>query len=272
MNAAHTLVLALVDTQIELNNGGYGLKDVWREGNGFSYRRKALQEAVEMLDHIDDSWWKKTDFNIRQVHFEIIDVLHFLLSEYAQQRHLGMLPANPDTLYWAEFPVPDNQLQGIQHLSHHDRNGKHPWYSAYYTLINTLAEGLLYADDTHANVPMPALTAQAIIDLLVLAHLSGLDMDKIQALYIGKTALNEIRQQNGYKTGEYHKMWPTYVGHNDNRQTVLVEDNVVLYDIVMNDKIPEYEGNLPLRERIMSDLACYYADPVLPYYQEKEAK
>lgn len=270
MNSAFKLVQELVGTQIELNNGGYGLKDVWRQGNGYSYRRKAIQEAVEMLDHIDDNWWKKTDFNARQVHFEIIDVLHFLLSEYAQQDYLGMLPPNAESLYWAEFAMPENKLEDVQYLSHADRNANHPWYSAHATLLNTLTEGLLYVDHDHANVPMPALTAQAIIDTLNLAYLSGLDIDKIKALYIGKTALNEIRQQNGYKQGTYHKIWPTYVGHNDNRQEVLVEDNVVLYNIVMSGKIPEYEGDLTLRERIMSDLACYYADPVQPYYWEKE--
>ena len=50
----------------------------------------------------------------------------------------------------------------------------------------------------------------------------GLSFNKLQQLYIGKNALNEFRQLNGYKDGTYIKVW--------NGE----EDNIVMQRIVTN--------------------------------------
>jgi hypothetical protein len=42
-------------------------------------------------------------------------------------------------------------------------------------------------------------------------------LPEIYALYIGKNILNRFRQNNGYKTGEYRKLWQ---GREDNEHLV----------------------------------------------------
>jgi len=52
---------------------------------------------------------------------------------------------------------------------------------------------------------------------------SGLNLDSLYQLYIGKNILNKFRQDNGYKDGSYKKIW-------DGK-----EDNVIMQEILMND-------------------------------------
>jgi hypothetical protein len=37
--------------------------------------------------------------------------------------------------------------------------------------------------------------------------MSGLDLDTLYRLYVGKNILNQFRQDNGYKEGTYVKVW-----------------------------------------------------------------
>ena len=43
--------------------------------------------------------------------------------------------------------------------------------------------------------------------------------DELFDLYIGKNVLNRFRQDHGYKTGEYHKLWQ---GREDNEHLMEV--------------------------------------------------
>ena len=51
-----------------------------------------------------------------------------------------------------------------------------------------------------------------------------IDVKDLLKYYLGKNALNKLRQDNGYKTGTYKKQWML----NDE----LVEDNVVLEHVL----------------------------------------
>jgi hypothetical protein len=56
------------------------------------------------------------------------------------------------------------------------------------------------------------------------AQLSGLDLEKLYLLYIGKNILNTFRQDHGYKEGSYLKLW-------EGR-----EDNVLMQEILESHK------------------------------------
>jgi hypothetical protein len=58
-------------------------------------------------------------------------------------------------------------------------------------------------------------------------HSLGLTFDDLYKRYIGKNALNEFRQLNGYKSGTYIKIW-------NNR-----EDNEYLTDILESLQLDE---------------------------------
>ena len=48
---------------------------------------------------------------------------------------------------------------------------------------------------------------QLIKDFFELTVMSGLDLQTLYRLYVGKNILNQFRQDNGYKEGTYIKVW-----------------------------------------------------------------
>jgi len=67
---------------------------------------------------------------------------------------------------------------------------------------------------------------EAFIDVAVQ---SGLNLDALYKLYVGKNILNQFRQDHGYKEGTYIKIWN---GEEDNiaMQRVLEENEDVTPD------------------------------------------
>ena len=64
------------------------------------------------------------------------------------------------------------------------------------------------------------LNLEALIsDFFDLVIMSGLDLESLYKLYVGKNILNQFRQDHGYKDGSYIKVW-------DGK-----EDNVVMKKI-----------------------------------------
>jgi hypothetical protein len=52
-----------------------------------------------------------------------------------------------------------------------------------------------------------------IAEFFDLVLMSGLDLETLYRLYVGKNILNQFRQDNGYKEGSYIKVW---AGEEDN--------------------------------------------------------
>jgi hypothetical protein len=67
-----------------------------------------------------------------------------------------------------------------------------------------------------------------------------MDLEEIYKLYMGKNILNKFRQNNGYKTGSYKKIWN---GQEDNAYltTILKETEIsnVEFDMIIYDKLTE---------------------------------
>src|SRR6185503_11482509 len=49
---------------------------------GYPFLRAVLVEAVEALDHYGWKWWKAQSPDLAQLRIELVDIWHFLLSEY----------------------------------------------------------------------------------------------------------------------------------------------------------------------------------------------
>ena len=61
----------------------------------------------------------------------------------------------------------------------------------------------------------------------------GLTFDELQKLYIGKNALNEFRQLNGYKDGTYIKIWNDKEDNTIIMQEILQEQKHIDYDEII---------------------------------------
>ncbi len=153
----------------------------WRS-QGFEYYRAVWVECAELLDHFGWKWWKQQTPDPDQVKLEVVDIWHFGLSD--MMRSGGLEQATPALLE----VVP---AQGDA--------------AAFRAAVEALAEATL-RERAFAMVPFVAL-------------LSALPMpvEELFRLYVGKNVLNDFRQDHGYKSGEYRKIW---AGREDNEHLI----------------------------------------------------
>lgn len=181
----------------------------WRE-QGFEFYRAMWVECAEMLDHFGWKWWKQQTPDIDQVKLELVDIWHFALSELMRERAID--------------PAVAEQLATVSVDKATDPEG-------FRLAIETLAAACL---------------STRTIDLSAFcAAMAALPMDyaELYALYIGKNMLNRFRQNNGYKSGEYRKLWQ---GREDNEHLIELLDEL--------SDVPE---RLP--ERLYAGLEARYA-------------
>ena len=181
----------------------------WRE-QGFEFYRAMWVECAEMLDHFGWKWWKQQTPDIDQVKLELVDIWHFALSELMRERAID--------------PAVAEQLATVSVDKATDPEG-------FRLAIETLAAACL----STRSIDLPAFCAA----------MAALPMDyaELYALYIGKNMLNRFRQNNGYKSGEYRKLWQ---GREDNEHLIELLDEL--------SDVPE---RLP--ERLYAGLEARYA-------------
>lgn len=146
----------------------------------FEWYRAIWIEAGEMLEHYGWKWWKHQEPDMAQAKLEVIDIVHFMLSQE--------LVTGDDTDVIAERIAADlTQPRATDDLR---------------TSIELLAMETLQ-EQGHAHFDIIAGLMQ---------HLD-MDLNELYKRYVGKNVLNVFRQDNGYKTGEYEKNWE---GREDN--------------------------------------------------------
>jgi hypothetical protein len=183
-----------------------------------------VTELTEGLNYLHWEWWKNTNtpVNIAQLQLEIVDTWHFLMSKILCNgfNHGGYfrVDALADPL---DLRVLVNEV--LQDMSDLFLDNSTP--NKQYTPVdmrNGIMDTILYMGDMGDTVHVFSFACVAC----------GIhDIDELYKLYVGKNALNYIRQHNGYKQGTYIKMWAPGV-----------EDNVFLHDLVEN--LPDDELTL----------------------------
>ncbi|MEM7079404.1 MAG: dUTP diphosphatase [Pseudomonadota bacterium] len=153
----------------------------WRT-QGYEYYRAIWVECAEMLDHYGWKWWKQQDCDIDQVKLELVDIWHFALSEMLRADTLDAEVANKLV---AVMPAADPQ--------------------AFRLAIEALALSTLTTRSFEIEPFMAAMS-----------HLP-LGYAELFRLYVGKNVLNNFRQDHGYKTGTYKKLWS---GREDNEHLI----------------------------------------------------
>ena len=159
----------------------------WRT-QGYEYYRAMWVECAEMLDHFGWKWWKKQDGDVDQVKLELVDIWHFALSEILRKGSVQDQAA--DTLASIKLAAAENTQAQAE---------------AFRLAIEQLAASCLASRSFELQHFVAAMAALPM------------GYDELFALYIGKNVLNRFRQNNGYKTGEYRKLWH---GREDNEHLV----------------------------------------------------
>lgn len=189
-NQYATLMKEMLELQDSINSL---INKDWRNAHNPWYRA-IWTECAELMDHIGWKWWKKQEIDIEQAQIELIDIWHFGLSDILQRK------ITIDEISKELEKVSLDPLKDIHH-----------------TTIEK-GEVLKKVEDFMAfTVTHKKFDIQSFMNLSLML---SLDIVEIYKLYVAKNVLNSFRQHNGYKSGEYIKIW-------NNR-----EDNEHLYEIL----------------------------------------
>jgi len=162
----------------------------WRE-QGYAYYRAVWVECAELLDHFGWKWWKHQRPDLDQVKLEIVDIWHFGLSDIMRADALdGSVAA---------------QLLAVADDAPDPRAGGHG--EAFREAVEALAAETL------------GRRAFAMAPFAAVLRTLPLPLEELFRMYVGKNVLNNFRQDHGYRTGEYRKLWQ---GREDNEHLVEV--------------------------------------------------
>ncbi len=147
---------------------------------GFAFYRAIWTECAELLEHYGWKWWRSTERDIAQVKLEIVDIWHFGLSMIIiEEREIEMIATQMDAMMErVENPDPEHFIFAVENLA--------------------------------AHALKQTFNIRAFME--VMRHLP-FSLFELYGIYKGKNVLNRFRQQNGYQSGTYQKLWS---GREDN--------------------------------------------------------
>ncbi len=189
-------ILLMVQLQAQLNDATNGEK--WTEGitkNGktINWKRCIYMECAEMVDSFSWKHWKsidkEPDWANHQI--EVVDVWHFIISlgleNYAQNFKGG---AEELSLHFSELPAFSSLDTQESRFGTQDE-------------VIAKVEDLIRLAITKETLDLDKLV-NVFFELVIM---SGLNLETLYRLYVGKNILNQFRQDHGYKDGSYIKIW-----------------------------------------------------------------
>jgi len=195
-------ILLMMQLQASLNdatNGDKWTDGVTKTGNIINWKRCIYMECAEMIDSFTWKHWKdlSADADWDNLQIEVIDVWHFIISlaieDYSKNLKGGV----------EDLAINVAQLESFSKID---------VKSATFALQNDVISKV--EDIMRHSLSEDTLDLETLIsDFFDLVIMSGLDLDSLYKLYVGKNILNQFRQDNGYKDGSYIKIW---AGEEDN--------------------------------------------------------
>lgn len=179
----------------------------WIE-QGFRWDHAIMCEAAELMEHAGYKWWKKQEPDMNQMIMEMVDIWHF-----------GMSLDLTNNIIAADHALPDSNLLISCYINSIENARDEPIHPEFD--LDIFKDGIALL--THYITQEQGIFADDIF--FKMWYLLGLNLDDLYKKYIGKNALNEFRQLNGYKDGSYIKIWHD---EEDNEQLTKILDNIVL--------------------------------------------
>jgi len=190
-------ILLMLQLQNQLNdstNGEEWTRGLTKNGRVINWKRCIYMECAETIDSFP-SWkhWKNIDAqpDWENLQIEVVDIWHFIMSIAIESYALNM-------------------RGGVEELGINISN------MPSFERINVNNNKFSSQDDVIEKVEtiMAIVLSKTAIDIELiiseffdLAIMSGLDLETLYSLYVGKNILNQFRQDNGYKDGSYIKLW-----------------------------------------------------------------
>ncbi len=195
-------ILLMLQLQNSLNDATNG--DKWtngktKTGNIINWKRCIYMECAEMIDSFTWKHWKNLDAEADwdNLQIEVIDVWHFIISlaieNYSQNLRGGV----------EDLAINISELESFSKI-----DIKSEFFAPQNDVIAKVEDIMLH------SLSKEKLDLEELIsDFFDLVIMSGLDLESLYKLYVGKNILNQFRQDNGYKDGTYIKVWS---GEEDN--------------------------------------------------------
>tara|TARA_Y100001938_G_scaffold142880_1_gene214823 strand:- start:1656 stop:2363 length:708 start_codon:yes stop_codon:yes gene_type:complete len=208
----------LMERQNELNKL---IHPNWLTQN-WDFQLALIDEVAEALSLVNWKWWKDTSDayylppeNREQFKLELIDMLHFVLSKF-----------------WMVNQVPEPASK--EYLSH--------------LQTDTIAYNLKVIACEYLATGIKWDSLQSLL------HTLGMTGEDVVHIYAAKCCLNEFRQANGYKSGEYDKHWkvPGWF------ESLAAEDNMFLEVLMQRSKAATPETWEEYKTFMLSELGSIY--------------
>ncbi|WP_031347848.1 dUTP diphosphatase [Sulfurimonas hongkongensis] len=195
-------ILLMLQLQSQLNdatNGEDWVKGLTKDAKEINWRRCIYMECAEMIDSFSWKHWKniKQEPDWANLQIEVVDVWHFVMS-LAIENYSKTLRGGID-----ELAINISNLESFSKI-----DIKNDDFASQKKIILKV-EDIMRKVLSQEELELEALLAD-FFDLVVF---SGLDLETLYRLYVGKNILNQFRQDHGYKEGTYVKVW---AGEEDN--------------------------------------------------------
>lgn len=191
------------------------MSDEWRKSTNMeiAYFRASYVEAVEAICHIGFKWWKAETPNLEQAEMELVDILHFVLSDELRQ-------VQGNAANMAEVVT----QQGGNHILFENigRWAGRPFAGELFSRrvdnpdcsVMEDISAMSFQDLAEQFIHYCIATGSCDIRLLYCLFESlGISPVRAYGLYVSKNALNKFRTANGQRDGSYSKIWD---GREDN--------------------------------------------------------
>ncbi len=195
-------ILLMLQLQNQLNdstNGENWVKGITKNSKAISWKRCIYMECAEMIDSFSWKHWKSIhqEPNWDNLQIEVVDVWHFIMSlaieNYSQNLKGGI----------EDLAINISALDSFNKI-----NISNDKFASQNEVIAKVENIMIQVLDKNSLVIEDLISE--FFDLVVM---SGLDLETLYRLYVGKNILNQFRQDNGYKDGTYIKIWD---GQEDN--------------------------------------------------------
>ncbi len=189
-------ILLMLQLQNQLNdatNGEDWTKGVTKNGKNINWKRCIYMECAEMVDSFGWKHWKSIDVepNWQNHQIEVIDVWHFIMSLAIQEYEKSLKGTVEDIAI---------DISALESLSSIQKDSL--TFAAQEDVIIKV-ENLIRIAVSKDDFDLGELVSE-FFDLV---SMSGLNLDTLYRLYVGKNILNQFRQDHGYKEGTYVKVW-----------------------------------------------------------------
>ncbi len=189
-------ILLMLQLQNQLNdatNGEDWVKGITKNGKTINWKRCIYMECAEMVDSFSWKHWKAIDADPdwQNHQIEVVDVWHFIMS-LAIENYSQMMKGGIEDL-----AINISELESFSKIDTSSEN-----FAPQDEVIERV-ESLIRLAISRDSLELEAL----IEDFFDLVSKSGLDLETLYRLYVGKNILNQFRQDNGYKDGSYIKVW-----------------------------------------------------------------